>query len=640
MRDFHPENIPTELRERRQWVCWRFAEREGKQTKVPIDPATGDFAAADNPATWGTFDAARARAHRDKALAGIGFMFTATDPYCGVDLDHVRDPATGQTAPQAAADIAALATYTEESQSGTGYHLICRAQLPGHKGRRKEPVELYDARRFFVMTGRRHPEAPATIEDRQAQVDALLSRLFPTPPAPPPGPATATPTGAPPPQSDPSDAALLAKARAARNGRNFAALYDRGEWEGNGYPSHSEADAALCAMLAYWTHNDAARIDRLFRQSGLMRDKWERPDYRAATIEKAMQRGDTAAPPAPSRTIYPTADECAPPRAADAGRVTQDGPLVEFFTPSQLRNARIAPGTNMVGEYHIQRGAPFIIAGAPCVGKSLAATALAVAGATAAPWFGLPVHGRFKTMILQAENGLVRLRNEYNAITADADLDEYIRVCTPPPRGFAFNDPAFVDQLTAAILAFRPDLFLLDPWNRHAADDKGKDYRPAHGIVAHTRKPRTDERANGRALMNLIAGSYQLVSIARAAFVMQAASDDPADTRVVWTCCKNNDGPMGKPSAWERGNGLFTPVNDIDWHAFEGRADPRATITEEDLDELFDGGKRSLTLKEAVKALMEQTAFSQPACYKALDPTKGRFAHRLNRDGKALSWKV
>src|SRR5262249_51449478 len=33
---------------------------------------------------------------------------------------------------------------------------------------------------------------------------------------------------------------------------------------------------------------DAARMDRLFRQSGLMRDKWDREDYRIVTIKKAI----------------------------------------------------------------------------------------------------------------------------------------------------------------------------------------------------------------------------------------------------------------------------------------------------------------------------------------------------------------
>src|SRR5262249_17659028 len=52
----------------------------------------------------------------------------------------------------------------------------------------------------------------------------------------------------------------------------------------------SEADEALCFMLAFWTGGDAARIDDLFRRSGLMRPKWEqRQDYRDRTIGKALE---------------------------------------------------------------------------------------------------------------------------------------------------------------------------------------------------------------------------------------------------------------------------------------------------------------------------------------------------------------
>jgi hypothetical protein len=643
--DINPDTIPRELRDRAQWVCWRLTERNGRKTKVPIDPATGRNAAADNPATWGTFDAALSRCRGDSGLAGVGFMFSEDDPYCGIDLDHVHDPATGETNTEAAAIIADLATYTEQSQSRRGYHLICRAALPGHRGRRKEPVELYDSRRFFVMTGRHKPETPATIEDRQPQVDALFNRLFP--------PTASTPPATARPAADLADADLIEKARAAKNGAAFSALYDAGDWKTGGYPSQSEADAALCSMLAFWTAHNPEQIDRLFRGSALMRDKWNRRDYRDATIQKAMQGRECYTP----RTVYPTAGQRNTATRSDrlaALRSGHTGPLVEFLTPSQFRALSVPERFNLVGDYHIQRGAPFVIAGASGVGKSRAATALAVAGATRADWFGLPVHHQFKTMILQAENGPVRLRNEYHEITA-AGLDDFIRICPPPPFGFAFDMPAFADQLAEAVDDFRPDVFLVDPWNRLAVDDKGKDYReayerlmsvlptgdalPALGIVAHTRKPRTDERANGRALMNLIAGSYMLASIPRAIFMMQAASDDSTDFRVVWTCCKNNDGELGERTAWERRNGLFDPVPGFDWQAFDGRGDPRRTITEEDLETLFHGGKRTMPRKEAAKELQDLTGLKNAACYNALKTEDGRFSHRITETEEGeLAW--
>ena len=179
--------------------------------------------------------------------------------------------------------------------------------------------------------------------------------------------------------------------------------------------------------------------------------------------------------------------------------------LVEFKKPSEIRDFVSPEGWNLVGDYHVQRGSPFVVGGAPGVGKSRAATALAVAGATGSTWFGLPVRQRFRTMILQAENGPVRLRDEYAGLD-DPEFDEFIRVCPPPPFGFAFDHPEFCAQVQAAVAKFEPDVFIVDPWNRATADDKSKDYletfnrllallptgakAPALGIVAHTRKPR------------------------------------------------------------------------------------------------------------------------------------------------------
>jgi primase-polymerase (primpol)-like protein len=84
------------------------------------------------------------------------------------------------------------------------------------------------------------------------------------------------------------DETLLAKARGAKNGRRFTALYDQGAWQAESYPSQSEADAALCAHLMFWTGNDRARTDRLFRSSALMRDEWAaREDLRERTLNLA-----------------------------------------------------------------------------------------------------------------------------------------------------------------------------------------------------------------------------------------------------------------------------------------------------------------------------------------------------------------
>ena len=308
------------------------------------------------------------------------------------------------------------------------------------------------------------------------------------------------------------------------------------------------------------------------------------------------------------------------------------GPLIEFLSPSQL-SAYIPPdGARLVGDFHVTRGAVFVIGGAPGVGKSRALTALAVSGATGAPWLGLPLHRKFKTMIVQNENGRFRLKTEFAGVDCAA-LDDWVRVCPPPPRGLCFSRIQVRDQLAAAIAEFNPDVVGLDPWNAAAPNDQAKDYletfeiirsvipagddAPALGIVAHTRKPKADERASGRGLLNLLAGSYVLGSVPRSVFVMQAATDSTDDSRVVWTCCKNNDGEMGTRSAWNRSNGQFSPAEGFDWDSFDNAGRDKAP-KHKAVVEIVRNASSPLT-KAAIVAKLKERGIPQPTAYRWLD---------------------
>jgi primase-polymerase (primpol)-like protein len=270
------EPPPGELVELRQWVAWCLEQRDGKLTKVPYRPTPrkGARASTTDSATWGSYeDAETARSW----ATGVGFVFSADDPYCGVDLDACRDPKTGLLAVEAAAIVQRLDSYCEWSQSGLGVHVILKAVLPGDR-RRRGSVEIYDRGRYFCMTSRHVAGTPAMITARQDALVALYERLFPRSPAVRPARITVRPL--------PGDRQLIERGLAARNGARFASLW-AGEWQ-SGYRSQSEADAALCSMLAFWTHADPVAVDRLFRQSGLMREKWMRADYRTRTIRRAV----------------------------------------------------------------------------------------------------------------------------------------------------------------------------------------------------------------------------------------------------------------------------------------------------------------------------------------------------------------
>ena len=169
--------IPAELRERDQWVVWKAERRSGKWTKVPYRAADARTKAkCDDPRTWGTFEQAIAWAAE---VQGVGYMFSAEDPFTGVDLDGCIDVQTGELHPAACEVLEQLGGYQERSPSDTGLHAIVRGKLIGDRNRTSETpwggvFEVYDQRRFFTVTG----NGEGAIVERQAQLDKLVARMF------------------------------------------------------------------------------------------------------------------------------------------------------------------------------------------------------------------------------------------------------------------------------------------------------------------------------------------------------------------------------------------------------------------------------------------------------------------------------
>lgn len=264
--------IPVELRSRPRWVVWRWEpdpEKPEKPRKPPYCASEPDrHASSTDSRTWATFEEALAVVESGNA-AGLGFALGP--PYVGVDLDEELSEA------DQGAVMLALDSYSERSPSGRGHHVIVRANMSGN-GRHPEGIGVFQADRFFYCTGEHVQGTPTTIEERQAELDQVLEQFLPKSET-----VDAPPRAAQPVEAD--DEELLERARAARNGAAFERL-----WHGDtsGYASRSESDLALCSLLAFWTGPDPARIDRLFRRSGLMRPKWNREDYRAKTIDVAL----------------------------------------------------------------------------------------------------------------------------------------------------------------------------------------------------------------------------------------------------------------------------------------------------------------------------------------------------------------
>lgn len=291
-------NIPPELQRVDQWVLWRTEQRGVKPTKVPYGARTGEHAKSTDPATWGSFEDA-CKAFVGGTYDGIGFVFSEYDPYCGIDLDDCVEG--GAIESDRRRWMETLDSYSEFSPTATGVHVIVKAGKPGTRSKNSAlGVEMYDRGRFFTMTGDRVPRTTKVIYSRQDEVQRLYDEWF----------ASADDERQPLPTQpiDIDDEKLLEAAFSnPKNGQAIRLL-----WDGDltGYASHSEADLALCAHLAFYTGRDAGRIDRMFRSSGLYREgKWDRTDYREGTLNKATastfatyepyRNGSNGTPPPP-----------------------------------------------------------------------------------------------------------------------------------------------------------------------------------------------------------------------------------------------------------------------------------------------------------------------------------------------------
>ncbi len=288
MKSVNQSNIPQRLKDTARFCCWRYETVKGRHTKVPYDPVTGHKAKTNQPTTFTAFDTAGTATGYD----GIGIR--VADGIAGIDLDHCME--NGTMLPWVWEIVDKFHdTYIEVSPSGTGIRIFClvpeqfdydtatyyikngniEVYIPGH------------INRFLTVTGNvlNAADVTETAEALTWLLDTHMRR--PTP---------STPAVASPGKSYLTDEEVIAKACAAKNGDKFSKLW-HGDLDTLGYKSQSEADSALVAELAFWCSGDAEQMDRLFRQSGLMRDKWD--EYRGAdtygnlTIAKAVSRMTT-----------------------------------------------------------------------------------------------------------------------------------------------------------------------------------------------------------------------------------------------------------------------------------------------------------------------------------------------------------
>src|SRR5215204_3272622 len=520
-----------DMRDLKQWLCWRQEERDGKPTKIPYSPLTGERAKCTDPQTWASFEEA-VQAYKKHNYSGLGFAFTPEDDLCGVDLDGCLNPETGEIELWAQEIIELLNSYTEVSPSGIGVHVLVKGKLPEGRNR-KGRFEAYDRGRYFTVTGKHLAGTPQSIERRQEELQGVVRRVF--------GEESKNGHSGPSEAIEPignslSGDEIVQKALSASNGERFARL-----WAGDttDYGSHSEADLALCGMLAFWTGGDNAKIDALFRQSGLYRKKWTREDYRNRTIAEALE-GKTEFYQAPKTveltdgTEHSFEGELEP---EEVGKLLSgvEPEEVEWLWPSWLALGKLA-----------------LVDGDPGLGKSAMTLDLA---ARVSAGKGFPDGATCEpagVVLLSAEDGLAdTIRPRLDA--AGADVNRVLALATVPDENGhdrLLSIPDDIPLIEKGIRRVKARLVVVDPLmaflsgetNSHRDQDVRRALAPLAGLAERTGACVLVIRHLNKAPANNPlyrgGGSIGISGAARMAFVV---GKDPQDeNRRVVASTKNN----------------------------------------------------------------------------------------------------
>ena len=280
-------NIPDALKQSASFCVWKLEKRSGRPTKVPYNPRTGNMAKTNEPDTFTDFKTAM-KAYAIGGWDGIGYR--VSEGIGAIDIDHcIRED--GSLNDVAASILGIFSTaYFERSPSGTGLRGFFKLspdfaydKTVYYINNRKHGLEVYlpgTTNRFVTVTGDMF--RPGTVERDDEALRNLLDTFMKR--------STRVSAKTIEASSYLDDDGVIAHALASESGDKFKALYE-GNWE-EGYDSQSDADMAFVSMLCFWCGNVEEQIDRIFRTSGLMRDKWDRKTgdatYGQITIRNAV----------------------------------------------------------------------------------------------------------------------------------------------------------------------------------------------------------------------------------------------------------------------------------------------------------------------------------------------------------------
>ncbi len=281
--NFNSLRIPREMKNMKNWVLYKkeYLDNPNHPSKVMIS-VSGRYwhkARSNQKEDWTIYYPTLRTLYKTQ-YDGLAFVLNQGIVFIDIDNSINEEGELSSLAKELLDKFPN--TYAERSCSGKGIHIFLKGKLNESFMKRNDSIglEIYDTKRFCCMTGD-IISTTSELKDYQNELDQVCNKYLKREEKVISNTCSYS--------ASLEDNQILDKAFKSKVGNKIARLYSG---DISDYPSHSNADLAFMAFMAFYTRNPS-QLDSIMRSSGLYRDKWDekrgRETYGSITINQALR---------------------------------------------------------------------------------------------------------------------------------------------------------------------------------------------------------------------------------------------------------------------------------------------------------------------------------------------------------------